>query len=174
MSLGRWRDKVCRERSGRNERNIALTQYIETYIARWIGRCQEVTGLKNSQMSYRASIRKLSRGVHNKVISTDRETIEHLSSIQKLPRWIENLSSIYQVYRNFFDGSKICWEAIEPNSQKPRWIEIAITTIKKRSSRGSIDSLAVEIAQKQFFKEEKNTDMNSIKHVTQPKIQTSF
>ena len=48
-------------------------------------------------------------------------------------------------------------------------------------SRGSIDSLAVkryqeavEIAQKQFFKEEKNTDMNTIKHATQPKIQTIF
>ena len=60
-------------------------------------------------------------------------------------------------------------------------IEIAITAIKKRSSRGSIDSLAVErcweaveIAQKQFFKEEKNTDMNAIKHATQPKIQIKF
>ena len=28
----------------------------------------------------------------------------------------------------------------------------------------------VEIAQKQFFKEKKNTDMNAIKHATQPKI----
>ena len=35
-------------------------------------------------------------------------------------------------------------EAIETNSQKPRWIENAITAIKKGSSRGSIDSLAVE------------------------------
>ena len=49
-----------------------------------------------------------------------------------------------------------------------------ITVIKKRSLRGSIDSLAVEkcreavkIAQKQFFKEEKNTNMNAIKHATQ-------
>ena len=55
------------------------------------------------------------------------------------------------------------------------------TTIEKRSLKGSIDSLivkkcqeAVEIAQKQFFKEEKNTDMNAIKHATQPKIQTTF
>ena len=35
-------------------------------------------------------------------------------------------------------------EAIETNSQKPRRTEIAITVVKKRSSRGSIDSLAVE------------------------------
>ena len=35
-------------------------------------------------------------------------------------------------------------EAIETNSQKPRWIKIAITAIKKGNSRGSIDSLAVE------------------------------
>ena len=47
--------------------------------------------------------------------------------------------------------------------------------------KGSIDSLAVEryreaveIAQKHFFKEEKNTDMNAIKHAIQPKIQTTF
>ena len=50
-------------------------------------------------------------------------------------------------------------EAIKTNSQKLRWIEIAITAIKKGRSRGSIDSLAieryreaVEVAQKQFFK----------------------
>ena len=67
-------------------------------------------------------------------------------------------------------------EAIETKSQKPRWIKIAITAIKKRSSKGLIDSLAVEryreaveIAQKQFFKGEKTTDMNAIKHATQPK-----
>ena len=56
-----------------------------------------------------------------------------------------------------------------------------ITAIEKGSSRGSTNSLAVEryreaveISQKQFFKEEKNTDMNAIKHATQPKIQTTF
>ena len=43
-----------------------------------------------------------------------------------------------------------------------------ITTIEKGSSKGSIDSLAVEIAEKLFFKEEKNIDMNAIKHATQP------
>ena len=32
----------------------------------------------------------------------------------------------------------------------------------------------VEIALKIVFKEEKNTDMNAIKHATQPKIQTTF
>ena len=56
-----------------------------------------------------------------------------------------------------------------------------ITTVKKVRSRGLIDSLAiksyqeaVEITQKRFFKEEKNTDMNKIKHATQPKIQTTL
>ena len=53
-------------------------------------------------------------------------------------------------------------EAIETNSQKSRWIKIAIIAIEKGSSRGSIDSLAVErcpaaveIAQKQFLKKRK-------------------
>ena len=72
-------------------------------------------------------------------------------------------------------------EAIKKNSQKLRWIEIAITVVEKGRSRGLIDSLAVErygeaveIAQKQFFKEEKNTEMNAIEHATQPKIQSTF
>ena len=53
-------------------------------------------------------------------------------------------------------------EAIKTNSQKPRWIKIAITAIEKGSSSGSIDSLAiercpavVEITQTQFFKKRK-------------------
>ena len=35
-------------------------------------------------------------------------------------------------------------EAIEPDSQQPQWIKIVVTTIEKGSSRGSIDSVAVE------------------------------
>ena len=56
-----------------------------------------------------------------------------------------------------------------------------ITAVEKGRPRGSIDSLTVkryreanEIAQKHIFKEERNTYMNAIKHVTQPKIQTTF
>ena len=48
---------------------------------------------------------------------------------------------------------------------------------RERKIRGSIDSLAIdryqkaiEIAQKLFFKGEKNTELNAIKHATQPKI----
>ena len=55
-----------------------------------------------------------------------------------------NGSSNYRAYRNFLDRSKSCQEAIELDSQKPRWIEITITTIEKKSLRGSIDSLAIE------------------------------
>ena len=90
-------------------------------------------------------------------------------------------SSNYQESIELTKTSLIDREAIDPDSQKPRWIEIAITAIEKRSLRGSIDSLAIErcreavkITQKQFCKEEKNTNMNAIKHTTQPKIQTSF
>ena len=49
---------------------------------------QQVSIIKNSQM-------KLSRGIHSKVISMDRAAIENLSSIQKLPRWIEKLLRSY-------------------------------------------------------------------------------
>ena len=46
--------------------------------------------------------------------------------------------------RNFLNGSRSYRKAIETNSQKPQWIEIAITAIEKGSSRGSIYSLAIE------------------------------
>ena len=57
----------------------------------------------------------------------------------------------------------------------------SVNFYREGRSRGSKDSLAVEryreaveITQKQFSKEEKNTDMNAIKHATQPNIQTTF
>ena len=70
-----------------------------------------------------------------------------------------------------------CQVAIETNSQKPQWIEITITDIKKRSLRGLMDSLVAERCRdcsKQFFQRRENIDMNAIKHATQPKIQTTF
>ena len=76
-------------------------------------------GVKNKN-STDIAIEKLSRGVHSKRTSMDREAIEHKET------------------------SLMDQEAIETKSRKPRWIEIAITTIKKRSSKGLIDSLAVE------------------------------
>jgi len=69
-------------------------------------------------------------------------------SIAKRPRWIELLSSIYWANRKFLDGSRICWEAIETNSQKFRWIEIALTSVEKGRSKISINSLAVERCRK--------------------------
>ena len=65
-------------------------------------------------------------------------------------------------------------EAIETNSQKPRWIKIAITAIKKGNSRGSIDSLAVEMYRKavkheenEFFKKGKTQRDECNKQATQ-------
>ena len=52
--------------------------------------------------------------------------------------------------------------------------EIAIENAIKSNWKGSIDSLAVEIAKKTVFQEENNTDMNAIKQAIQPKIQTTF
>ena len=50
---------------------------------------RKVSRFKMPRNSYRATIEDLSRGVHSKRGSMDREAIVHLSSIQKLPRWIE-------------------------------------------------------------------------------------
>ena len=56
----------------------------------------------------------------------------------------KKISSIYQEYRNFLDGSRSCWKAIKTNSQKLWWIENAIIVIEKGRLRGLIDSLAIE------------------------------
>ena len=125
--LGRGRDIFCRERSRRNEENIARTLYIENPVSRWIKMCQDLSRVKTQEIA----IEQLSRNCRE--VSTT-----------KWPRWIEKLLSIYQIYRNFLDGSRSCRATIEIESQESRWIEITITTIEKGSLKGSIDSLAVE------------------------------
>ena len=86
-------------------------------------------------------------------------------------------SNSYQVSIKQTESFSMDREAIEANSQKLRWIEIALTSVEKGRSKILIDSLAIERCrevQKHFFKEEKNIDMNAIKHATQPKIQSTF
>ena len=78
-----------------NEKRIALTLFIEILVSRWIKRCRELSRFKMARRSYRAAIEELSIGVHNNVTLMVREAIENLSSIQELPRWIENLSRSY-------------------------------------------------------------------------------
>ena len=154
---------------------------------KWVGGGEESEPIERDRKKKRENCTK---ALYRKSrFSMDREVLRFKSrqmelsrsyrevSTTKWPRWIEKLLSIYRAFRNFLDGSRSCWVAIETNSQNLRWIKIAITSVEKGRSRGSIDSLAiegyreaVEIAQKQFFKEEKNTNMNAIKHATQPKI----
>ena len=38
----------------------------------------------------------------------------------------------------------------------------------------AIEKLSRLLKKKQFFKEKKNTNMNAIKHASQPEIQTTF
>ena len=61
-------------------------------------------------------------------------------SMAKKSRWIKQLLSIYWADRKFLDGSRICREAIETNSRKLRWIEIALTSVEKWQSKSSMDS----------------------------------
>ena len=81
----------------------------------------------------------------------DREAVENLLARQKVARWIKKLLRIYR-------------EEI----QKPRWIKIAMTSIEKRRKRGSIEMnlsriyrKAIELEEKEFFKEEKHKEMNA-------------
>ena len=76
-----------------------------------------------------------------------RGAVENLLTA-KIPRWIKKLLRSYWPDRNFLDGSRICREAIEKNSRKLQWIENAIRSVEKRSSRVSIDSYLSRFVEK--------------------------
>ena len=85
--------------------------------------------------------------IDGKSTSMDREAVENLSAIQKVFRWIEKLLRHHQ-----------------DEFQKAQWIEIVLTSVEKRRKRGTIDAnllriyrKAVELEEKEFFKERKNT-----------------
>ena len=66
-------------------------------------------------------------------------------------------------------------------NKEARWIEVTIEELSRRQKVSRLIKLAIEsyretieIALKKFFKGGKNTDINAIKHATQPKIQTAF
>ena len=63
----------CGERSG-EMREICVDLYREIRNSRWIERCRE---LKFARRGYGEAIKELLRGVHSKVTSMDRESIEH-------------------------------------------------------------------------------------------------
>ena len=91
-------------------------------------------------------IEKVSKGVHNKISSMDRGGIKELSKGQELSR------SIHLAIKRCQDCDK-------------------------KQLKSSIDKPGIERCRdclKIVFQEEKNTDMNAIKHATQPMIQTTF
>ena len=99
--------------------------------------------------------------VNSKSTLMDREAIKNLSTRQKVSWWIEKLS---RSYRDKF--------------QRARWIKIALTTVKKRRKRGSIDvSLsricrkAIKLEENRFFKERKNTHVKLSKTTLNKKMQ---
>ena len=97
--FGREIRELLLRKIGEKWKKIVLILYIDKYTTRWIGRYQEVSRIKNSQM-------ELSRGVHSNLTSMDREAIENLSSIQKLSQWIEKL---LRSYRDWFLKTSMDW-----------------------------------------------------------------
>ena len=74
----------------------------------------------------------------------------------KLPWWIKQLLSSYQPNRNFLDGSRICREAIETNS------EISMDRkcdkiYRERKKEGLNRCETIELDKKEFFQREENT-----------------
>ena len=100
---------------------IALSVYIDIFVAQWISRCWEVSRIKICQ---------------KELSSNYREAIERCPQQKGLDGSRSSQASIEHIETSSMDR-----EAIEFES---RWIKIAITAIEKRSSKGSIDSLAVE------------------------------
>ena len=88
-------------------------------------------------------------------IAKGSQWIEKLSSIQKLSRWIEKLS-------------RLNLKNLDNNYQEKKLKRLNRLPSCREVLRSCRDCL------KTVFKEEKNTDMNAIKYVTKPKIQTTF
>ena len=63
-----------------NEKRIALTLFIEISVSQWIERYRELLRIKIFKMSCRGAVEDLTKGVHNKVTSMDREVIEHIET----------------------------------------------------------------------------------------------
>ena len=108
--------KFCREREVKMKFDFALGIYIEN-ASRWI---EDLSSTKSQQIwIYWGAVKNL--------------------PMAKSPRWIRILLRIYRPDKIFLDGSRICWEAIETNSRKLRWIKNAIRSIEINNPRSSID-----------------------------------
>ena len=83
--FGRWKDTNYQERSRRNERNVTRTLYIEIPVSRWIERCRDLSRIKMREIA----IEQLLRICLEVSKAKGSRWIEKLSSIQKVPRWIE-------------------------------------------------------------------------------------
>ena len=124
-----------------NERNrIILEEENDLEAEDWVGKrfkvreeCLERWGVRKSQERSRKIALKLYIEIHDS-------------------RWIERCpqesdldgSRSYPVAIKETETFSMDQEAIKTNSQKSRWIKFAIIAIEKGSSRGSIDSLAIE------------------------------
>ena len=142
-----------------NERNRIIPEEENDLEAKdWVGKrlrvreeCLGRWGVRKSQERSRKIALKLYIEIHNSRWIKRCPKESDLDGSRSYP------ASIKEIENFLMDR-----EAIETNSQKSRWIEIAIIAIEKGSSKGSIDSLAVEgclvavkIAQKQFLKKRK-------------------
>ena len=114
--LGEKWESFCRERSKRNEKKIALKQYIERRILMDQGAVESCRALILDRYICWGVVEHLSNAKKPR-------WIEQLSSRQKLSRWIENLTRSYR-------------EAIKKNSRNIRWIENAIRSVEKKQSKG--------------------------------------
>ena len=101
----------------------------------------------------------LSRKVSRKITSTDEAIEEQSKDIRTESRSIHQLSKSYRGSRNFLDRStqlsRICRDC-------------------DKKSLGSRQIARCRDSLKLVFQERENTDMNVIRHATQPKIQTIF
>ena len=102
--------------------------------------------------------------------------------MEKVRRWIEKLSRIYQPDRKFLNGSR----SYRDKFQKARWIEIVIRFVETRRRKASIEenlsriyreAIELEEKKKVFSREEKHIKMNAtsklLKHRSNQHIKLS-
>ena len=141
------------ERDQRNERRIAMEEYIDPSVM------LDSWGIGRYQGSYRGRCRGTGRRQlrYQEGIEQQRIRFKNRSSID--PPGVEELSKRQELSQSIHQVSRRCRDCVKKNAWEARQIA---------RYRGG-----VEPAFQNSFRDVKNTDMNAIQHTTQPKIQST-
>ena len=145
------------ERDQRNERRIAMEEYIDPSVM------LDSWGIGRYQGSYRGRCRGTGRRQlrYQEGIEQQRIRFKNRSSID--PPGVEELLRRQELSQSIRQVSRRCRDCVKKKAWEARQIA---------RYRGDVEEVSSQLF-KTVFQKEKNTDMNAIQHTTQPKIQST-